>query len=169
MKWKIPLVPRRVGGIVCPRPEVTIRVVSRYGLSPIRFSFDTAADLTTIPIPLARREGVEFAESEAARGTATGLVGSATRYRGTIRVLVGGEGFEWPCDFLVPPPSAPQGAGAGAYAVLGRAAFLTAFAACVDDEYLVLRRRFLERPAWYRLIRRLWPLLPKYHPPHSPL
>ncbi len=169
MKWKIPLVPRRVGGLACPRPMVTIRVVSRYGWSPIRFSFDTGADVTTIPIPLARREGIAFAESQSVRGTATGLLGAATRYRGAIRVVVGGEGFEWPCDFLAPPASTPPGMAAAAYAVLGRAPILTAFAACVDDEYLYLRRRYLERPAWYRLVRRLWPLLAKRHHPHTPL
>lgn len=169
MKWKIPLVPRRVGGILCPRPEVLIRVASRYGWSPIRFSFDTGADLTTIPIPLARREGIVFPESESTRGIATGLVGSTSRYRSTIRVNIGGEGFEWPCDFLVPPSSASQWAGADAYGVLGRAGFLSAFIACIDNECLVLRRRYLERPGWYRLIRRLWPLFQKPHPPRDPL
>src|SRR5260370_40778195 len=105
MKYTIPLVPHRVGNIICARPQVIIRVVSRYGLSPIRFSCDTGADLTTLPIPLARREGIAFSESESARGTATGLVGSTIRYRGS---------------------------------------------------------------AWDRLVRRLWPLFSKLHPPRTP-
>src|SRR5688572_6136616 len=94
MKWKIPLVPGRAGGIRYPRPQVMIHVVSRYGLSPIRFLFDTGADLTTILIPLARCEGITFTESDSVRGTATGLVGSAVRNRGAIRALIGGEGFD---------------------------------------------------------------------------
>jgi len=168
MKWKIPLVERFVGGIACPRPLVTLRVATPYGLRAIRFWFDSGADLTTIPVSLAREQGIEFAESEAARGTASGLVGRTTRYRGSIRVLIAGEGFEWPCDFLV-PPSVPQGMAVKKYAVLGRAAFLTAFAACIDDEYFYVQRRFLERPLWYRLIRRLWPLFPKHHAARDPL
>src|SRR2546421_9367247 len=106
MKWKIPLVLQQVGNIRCPRPRIILRVMSRYGLSHIPFFFDTGADLTTVPIPLARREGIAFSEGESARGTAVGLVGSTIRYRSTIRVLIGREGFEWPCDFLVPPASA---------------------------------------------------------------
>jgi hypothetical protein len=148
---------------------VTLLVATRYGLGPIRFWFDTGADLTTLPVPLARDRGIEFTVSEATRGTTTGLVGETTRYRGAIRLLIAGEGFEWPCDFLVPPPSAPQGVAGNEYAILGRASFLAAFAACIDDRYFYLRRRFLERPGWYRLLRRLWPLFPKDHPPLDPL
>jgi hypothetical protein len=151
MKWKIPLVERSVGGIRCDRPLVTLRVATPYGFRAIRFWFDSGADVTMIPVGLAREQGIEFAESEAARGTATGLVGRTTRYRGTIRVLVAREGFEWPCDFLVPPSSGSGGA--TQYAVLGRAAFLTAFAMCIDSKYFYLRRSFLDRPRWYPLLR----------------
>jgi Aspartyl protease len=169
MKWKIPLIGRSVGGVACNRPLVTLLVATPYGLTTVQFWFDTGADVTTIPVPLARDRGIQFPVSEAARGTATGLVGRTTRYRGSVRVLIAGEAFEWPCDFLVPPPSAPQGVAANQFGILGRATFLTAFAACVDDKHFYLRRRFLDRPRWYRLFRRLWPLFPKPHDAQNPL
>lgn len=169
MKWKIPLVERHVGGMACSRPLVTLRVATPYGFTEVHFWFDTGADVAMIPIPLAREKGIAFTEAEAVRGTATGFVGRTTRYRGTLPVLIAGERFAWPCDFLVPPASVPEGRNTYAYGILGRAAFLTAFAACLDDKYFYLRRRFLDRPWWYRLLRRFWPLFPKYHKAHDPL
>lgn len=61
MKWKIPLVPHRVGNIVCPRPQIIIRVVSRYGLRPIRSKDSSAPPVTSaghsriLRLPLAGR------------------------------------------------------------------------------------------------------------------
>ena len=57
MKWKIPLIEWQVSGIDCPRPVIWLRVVSRFGFYPLRFAVDPGADLTTIPIPLARKAG----------------------------------------------------------------------------------------------------------------
>ena len=169
MKWEIPLVKRSVGGIACDRPMVTLRVATPYGFRTVRFWFDSGADVTMIPVPLARREGIEFPESPAARGTATGVAGRTSRYRGSLRVLIAGEGFAWPCDFLVPPPSVPQGSTLYEYGLLGRAGFLAAFAVCLDAKHFHLQRNFLDRPRWYRLFRRFWPLFPKRHDARDPL
>jgi hypothetical protein len=166
MKVKIPLVNRTVGGFPCPRPRVTLQVGTRYGYAALKFYFDTGADLVTVPITLARHEGIEFPESEATRGVATGLVGATTKYRGTIRVRIRRDVFVWPCDFLVGSATATA---AEDYYVLGRAGFLREFAACVDDEYFKIRRRFRDRPWWYRAARRLWPVVSRLHPADQPL
>jgi len=169
MKWKIPLIERSASGIACDRPLLTLRVATPYGLTPVHFWFDSGADVATIPVPLARQNGIEFAESEGARGAATGFAGRTTRYRGAIRPLIAGEGYEWPCDFLVPPPSVPEGSRLYEYGLLGGAGFLAAFAVCLDNEYFHLRRSFLDRPRWFRLFRRFWPLFPKLHNALDPL
>jgi Aspartyl protease len=103
MKFRIPLVFQRVSGFDCPRPEVTLWVSTSYGFTPLQFIVDTGADFTTIPIPLAQREGIPFTQSASTQGRATGMLGSAEKFRGTLRVRIAGEEDDWPCDFLVSP------------------------------------------------------------------
>src|SRR5437879_5368822 len=108
MKRKLHLVPRRVSDIDCDRPEVTIRVRTRYGdFVPLRLIVDTAADFTAIPMPLAQRLGLAFSQTDASRGTAAGLLGNVPKYRDSMRVHIAGEEFDRPCDFLeIPAPPA---------------------------------------------------------------
>ncbi len=143
MRWKLLLRPRVSDGLSCPRPEVTIWVRSRYSdFVPVRFVVDTGADVTALPLAFAKREGIPVDQSDAAAGKAWGLVGSVEKYLGTIHVRIGGEGFDWPCNFLA--TSSP--ASSSGYGVLGRAAFLDAFRIAVDRPYLTLERRMNHRP-----------------------
>src|SRR6516164_5789197 len=101
MKWRLPLVRRTLGGIDCPRPEVTLWVRSRYGdYAASQFIVDTASDFTAIPIPQAQREGIAFPQSPAQRGTAGGLLGAVEKFLGAIHIQIAGAEFDWPCDFL---------------------------------------------------------------------
>ena len=173
MKHKLRLVPRRVANIDCDRPEITLWVRTRYDFAPVRFVVDTAADLSALPIPLAQREGIEFAQSEANRGTAAGLVGVADKYLGILRVRILGEEFEWPCDFLVPPattgpnPSRPNPG--RATPVLGRAGFLAAYSIRIDGEHLTIERRSSAGSWWRWLGSVLWPKRTREHSVTDPL
>jgi hypothetical protein len=160
MKILIPLTECYAGDIPCPRPEVTLRVRTKYGdFVPVRLVVDTAADLTTIPIPLADRLGIPVSWENP--GTALGLVGSTAKYRGTVHVRVANLDYDWPCDFIRPPsPSAAPGGGtqlllAERPSVLGRSGLLDAFATCLDGEYLVLTRLGPLRRWWRRFWRRV--------------
>lgn len=176
MKIRIRLVPKRLRNIACSYPQVTLQGRTRYGYANLLFRVDTGADFSTIPVAMARREGIEFAQTSLTRGIAAGLVGTAEKHHGSIQVRIAGEEFTWPCDFLVTPaPSLTalhesQGrASLSEYAVLGRAGFLSAFTCCIDNEYLTLTRRNTHRPWWYRLARRLWPDLPRRRTFRDPL
>jgi hypothetical protein len=166
MKRRLPLRPRQRGRTEVLVPLVTILVRTRYGTwAPIRFTVDTGADVTAIPIPLAQDEAIPFNRSESVRGVASGLVGSVERYRGHLQVRLFGEDFLWPCDFLDAPPS--QGAPSATtrrHAVLGRAGFLAAFHLCMDEDFLTLQRRLNHKPWWFRLAR---PLLPPWVVSHA--
>jgi hypothetical protein len=51
MKRKLRLASRRAGGVPCPRHEVTLWVRTRYhDFARVRFTIDTGADWTAIPI-----------------------------------------------------------------------------------------------------------------------
>jgi hypothetical protein len=167
MKWRLPLVGRSIGGIDCNRPDITLWVRSRYGdYAKIRFVVDTASDFTAIPIPQAQEEGIAFPRAPAQRGTAGGLVGRVEKYLGSVHVRIGGEEFDWPCDFLVLAPAGretPAARQARTAPVLGRAGFLAAFAIGIDGGYLTVRRR-PSGPWWRRLLRALWPGFARYHP-----
>jgi hypothetical protein len=169
MKVKVRLAARRSGGVACPRPEVTLWVRTRYlDYTPVRFVVDTGADVTGIWTSVARQEGIPFPQDVSTRGRAGGLVGAVDSFRGALRVRLRGEEFDWPCDFLTPPPESTA-AGARRLPVLGRAGFLTEFAACVDGDFLFVRRRWPSRPWWYRLARRLVPPFATEHPIELPL
>src|SRR5438309_2119231 len=102
-------------------PLVYIRVRSRYGdFARVRFCIDTAADYSALPIPTAQQEGISYPQGAVARGTAAGLVGQVTRYRGIISVRLFNEDFTWPCDFL--ETAGP--ASVDPYGVIGRAGFV---------------------------------------------
>jgi hypothetical protein len=170
MKIKIPLCSKQAGPIDCPRPEVTIRVRTRYGdFIPLRFVLDTVADLTTIPIPTAERDGIPFRRSN--QGMVRGLVGAASKFRDSIHLLIAGVEYEWPCDFLEPPhlpssvSSEPLSSRTGdTLPVLGRAGFTTVFYFSMDDEYLILTRPSAFRRWWRRHWRAFWS---KFFPDHS--
>ena len=172
MKWRLPLVRRTLGGIDCPRPEVTLWVRSRYGdYAAIQFIVDTASDFTAIPIPQAQREGIAFPQSPAQRGTAGGLLGAVEKYLGALHVRIAGEEFDWPCDFLVLPPAGPESPAARqarTAPVLGRAGFLGAYAIGINGDYLTIKRR-PAGPWWRRLGRALWPGLARNHSVTEPL
>src|SRR5437868_6096830 len=101
MKRKLRLARRRLAGVACDRPEVTLWVRTRYhSFAKVRFVVDTAADFTALPIALAEREGIDFPRSHATRGTARGLVGAVEKYLGSLHIRLADEEFDWPCDFL---------------------------------------------------------------------
>jgi hypothetical protein len=172
MKWRLPLVRRTLGGVACDRPEVTLWVRSRYGdYAKIRFVVDTGSDFTAMPIPRAQEEGIAFPQAPAQRGTAGGLLGRVEKYLGSVHVRIGGEEFDWPCDFLVLPPAGPETPAASqarTTPVLGRAGFLAAYAIGIDGDYLTIKRR-PSGPWWRRLGRALWPELAREHPVSEPL
>jgi hypothetical protein len=101
------------------------------------FCIDTGADVSALPVSLANFEGIAYPRDEASRSTVTGLLGQATRYRGSLRVRIFNEEFTWPCDFL--DTSGP--ASVRTYGVIGRAGFLDDFAFCINKPYFTLRRR----------------------------
>ncbi len=175
MKFKLSLDRRTIAGIPCPIPLVTLRVRSRYGdYADLTFVVDTAADFPAIPVWLAQQEGIDFPRSEASRGVAGGLVGRVEKYLGSIHVVIAGEEFDWPCDFLdsPAPPGAPRTSGQirpGELPVLGRAGFLVAFAIAIDGDFLTVRRRYRDRPWWYRLGRVLLPDLARHRSLDKPL
>jgi hypothetical protein len=153
MKVRIPLTERTVRGTACPRPEVTIRVRSRYrDFFPMRFAIDTGADVTAILIPRADSKGIPYQKTRP--GRATGMVGTAAEFRDTIRVFLAGREYDWPCNFI-------EATGALATSsrerlpVLGRAGFLDAFNFGMGDGYFVLTRR----GSLYHLSDRFWSLL----------
>jgi hypothetical protein len=147
------------GLIRCDRPEATLWVRSRYGdFVEIRFVVDTGADLTTIPIFRAERQGIGFRRHQP--GVAAGLVGRAQRYRDEIALLIGGEPFVWPCQF-VETPSEVRGS---VLPVLGRAGLCDVFDFCLGRTAFTLTRRgrLLAR------LRRWWPFR-RVHEPDEPL
>jgi hypothetical protein len=142
-------------GVPCPAPELTLRVRTRYGdYTEVRFWVDTGADLSAIPVPLARAEGIPFDPS--VPSTATGLVGAATKYLGRIHVLLAGVEHDWPCNFIEVPRTAAAGrSDPTRRAVLGRAGFLDAYAFCMDGEKLTITRHSRLRRGWKKVLRAL--------------
>jgi hypothetical protein len=135
MKRKI-LLTRRGARMDCPL--VPIHVLTRIGtVVPILFCIDTGADVSAIPLLLARREVINYPSDEASRGTAVGLVGSVGRHRGSVRVRIAGDWYTWPCDFI----DAPGPSSVDPYGIIGRAGFLDDFAFCVNKPDFTLRRR----------------------------
>jgi hypothetical protein len=102
MKVRIPLEERTVAGIDCPFPLVRLRVCDRFGATAaIPFRVDTAADLTAIPIDLARQQAIPFQEQ--VQASVVGLVGRTKKYRDRIRLVIAGREHDWPCDFVEVP------------------------------------------------------------------
>jgi hypothetical protein len=148
----------------CPLVKVLTR--SRWGdFAEVQFCIDTGADLTSLPVYLAEREGIAYPRDEDSRRRAGGLVGSVDCYRGTIQLRIFGEDFTWPCRFLDSPPPASR----EAYGVIGRAGFLAAFHFCIKGAYLTLERRLDDRPLWQRLLLSLLPPWTRTHAADQPL
>ncbi len=165
MKRRLYLLPRPGGRDDLLVPAVTLSVRTRYGtFAPIRFTVDSGADFTAMPIGLAQEEAIPFDRSDSTRGLASGLVGAVERYRSPLRVRLFGEDFAWPSDFLAGPSQAGSSSPQRRYAVLGRAGFLAAFHVCLDEDFLTIQRRLNDRPWWFRLGR---PLLPPWIVSHD--
>lgn len=169
MKVRLPLRPRSVEGIDCPFPVVRLRVRDRYGaLVELDFRVDTQADLTSIPVPTARREAIPF--SEARERTAVGLVGQTTTYRDRVRIVIAGREHDWPCDFVNPPvPRQPGQQPRELLPALGRAGFLDEYAIAVDSGYLIVTRIGPVRRWLRRLLHGLWKVAGVVHPADRPL
>src|SRR5260370_21956514 len=130
MKIRIPRQMRFVKGIACHRPAVTLRVRSHYGdFATLPFFIDTGADLTSIPIALAAKEGIPFRRT--AEVMTRGLVGQTASFRDLIEVAIGNYEYSWPCYFVNTPPGAKA-----TEAMLGRAGFLDAFNFGIYNEHL---------------------------------
>ncbi len=170
MKYKIRLSRRRplAGGVSYDCPEITLLVCTSLGEFEARFVVDTGADLTAVPMELARRERIDISAG-AVQGQATGMHGQrVAKLRDWITVQIAGIRYRWPCDFILSPPTASAGQAIrrSAYrlpeSVLGRAGFLGEFAVCIDDKYLTITCRHRSysrwRRWWYRLRYGLFPI-----------
>jgi len=167
MTIRLPLTNREAAGIRCPYPVVKLRVRDRYGAwVDLRFRIDTQADLTTMPITLARREGIPFGTDHP--GTAYGLTGAVTKFRDRVCLRIAGREHEWPCDFVT-SPSPESGPLPELSAVLGRAGFLDEYAVALDSGFLILKRLGPWRRRWRRLLHAVWRGLGLIHPIDQPL
>ena len=145
---RIPLTQKEIDGLPCDRPMIVLKVLTRFGdWVELRFLLDTGSDLPCIQVSDAQKEGIPFDRTRS--GTSAGLLGRATRYRGTIRVKIGKRIHIWPCYFI----ETPANVGSAAIAVLGRAGFRDDYDFCVDDKYLTLTRRTRIRRWWHPLLR----------------
>jgi hypothetical protein len=169
MKTRLPLADRVVGGIECPWPLVKIRVRDRYGIwVPLTFRVDTQADFTTLPITLARRQGISFRQSVS--GRARGIAGAIQTYRDNIRILIAGREHEWPCEFVEPARDDESGQSlAELLPVLGRAGFLREYAIALDDGYLIITRLGPVRRLLRRCLHGLWLVIGQVHSLEEPL
>ncbi len=165
MKWRIELDNSRGPGIGGQRPFVIIRVRSRYGdFAEVRFCIDTGADLTVVPVHLARKLGIAYPQDEHSRGRSGGLVGAVDRYRGSVPLRLFGEDFTWLCDFIESAQATDH-----RYGVIGRAGFLDAFHFCIKGKYLTLERRLDDRPLWQRILLSVLSPWTRTHPADQPL
>jgi hypothetical protein len=144
-------------------------VRDKYGaLTALDFRVDTQADLTAIPVELARREGIPF--SEALERPAIGLVGETTTYRDRIRVVIAGREHDWPCDFV--KAALPANIGQRPRELLpalGRAGFLDEYAVTVDTGYLIVTRIGPIRRWLRERLHQLWVGCAMIHPERRPL
>jgi hypothetical protein len=144
-----------VAGGFCPL--VTINVRDRSGeYVGVLFCIDTGADSASLTIPLAERRGIAVPRDAHSRGTASGLVGQATKYQGFLDVHLFGESFRWPCAFLETTGPASR----LPYGVIGRIGFLASFNACVERPWCRIARRTDHLPFWRRLLARFAPSRP---------
>jgi hypothetical protein len=148
---------------------VRLRVRDRYGaFVGLLFRVDTQADLTAIPIAVARREGIVFATDHP--GTAYGLAGAVEKFRDRLRLLIAGREHEWPCDFVAAPSPPPGGRPLPELTpVLGRAGLLDEYAVALDSGYLLLTRLGPLRRWWRRRLHPVWRSLGLVHPLDEPL
>lgn len=140
MTIRLRLTDREIAGVRCPYPMLQLRVHDRYGgWVDLPFRVDTQADLSAIPIAIARREGIPFETVHP--GTAYGLTGAVTKYRDRIPLRIEGREYEWPCDFVTSASALPEGRSrSDLSAVLGRAGFLDEYAVALDSGFLILTR-----------------------------
>jgi hypothetical protein len=170
MKIRLPLQNRIIGSVVCPYPRVLLNVRDSYGvLTPLPFRIDTGADCTAIPLQVARREHLSFQQSRPS--IAGGLVGTATKFRDRIRVVLAGKEHDWPCDFI-DLPSSPSGHRLDLLLdlpVLGRAGFLEEYAISIDSGFLIVTRLDFFRRWWRRRLQAFWFVSRMIHPRDRPL
>jgi hypothetical protein len=150
MKKRIRLIPEqtRAGGLLgnpfhCDRPEIHLELLTNYGFVRARFRVDSAADLLTIPIRYADREGIPFSKQHP--GTAGTLSGQVPCYYDyvTVKSVLSGKTYRWPCCFLQSGPER---------LLLGRACFLQEFGFAILDGELII----LHIGPIHRWLRRLW-------------
>jgi hypothetical protein len=148
---------------------VLLKVRDRYGaFAEVSFRVDTQADVTTMPISLARKEAIPFGTTRP--GTARGIAGKVARYRDRIHLVIAGREHDWSCDFTEPvldpqtqrplPDLAP---------VLGRAGFLDEYALTIGAGFLVIARLGPVRRWWQRWLHAFWQAFGMIHSPDRPL
>jgi hypothetical protein len=168
MKVRLLLVSRVVAGIDCPLPVVWLRVRDRSGaFVNLPFRLDTQADLTTIPIAVAQREGIPFSTDHP--GTAYGLAGAVEKFRDRVRLRIAGREHEWPCDFVAAPSPPRDRPLLELSPILGRAGFLDEYAVAIDSGYLIIRRLGPLRRWWRQCLHAVWQGLGLVHPIDEPL
>jgi hypothetical protein len=148
---------------------VRLRVRDRHGaLVVLRFRVDTQADITTIPIAVARREAIPFATNRP--GTSYGLTGAVEKFSDRVSLRIAGREHVWPCDFVEFPRRSPEGTRVPLLTpVLGRAGFLDAYAVAVDSGFLILTRLGPLRRWWRRFLHAMWARFGLIHPIEQPL
>ncbi len=107
------LVPKEIGGTLCPRAEVELLIYcpDQHGVQDnfeiLRFIVDCASDLTTIPIPVADAFRIPFDRTKKLTVHTPG--GNVPGYLGQIKGRFLGHDFNWPCAFTdSPPKNAPE-------------------------------------------------------------
>jgi hypothetical protein len=148
---------------------VRLWVRDRFGaFVAMYFRIDSQADLTTIPIDTALREGIHFARDRP--GIAYGLTGAVDKFRDHVCIRIAGREHEWLCDFVDSPASPREGRHVAPLpSVLGRAGFLGDYAVTIDTSFLILTRLGPLRRWWRRCLHAMWHVLGLIHPIDQPL
>jgi hypothetical protein len=90
MKIRLELVQRTSEGERCPTPVVLLKVRDRYeAFAEVPFRVDTQADVATMPISLADREGIPYTKGRP--GTGRRIAGRVKKYRDRLRVFIAGQ------------------------------------------------------------------------------
>jgi hypothetical protein len=122
-----------------------------------------------MPLALARQEQIPYQEAQP--GVAAGLVGTTTRFRGRLRIVLAGKEHDWPSDFVDVPPPAPGRLPDPLLEdpVLGRAGFLDEYAFAVTKGFAIITRLGTLRCLWLRLVQTFWSWCGLVHPLNRPL
>jgi len=158
MKRKIRLTNHERMGIVCPRPEFRMEVLTTLGFQQMKFVLDTGSDITTIPLESANRFRLPFNRS-AQPITVQGIGGRTQGSLDQVTIRLFGVVRTIPCVFAETSPAQETRSSRPPLNLLGRAGFLTD---CCDirinDSYLILTNRS-GLPKWaHRLVERFYPV-----------